>query len=45
MKLTVARSVDKFNNTWTAPGVYVRTATDLTEEIDTTSGSIRTSLR
>lgn len=33
-KLTVAPSVDKFNNTWTAPGVYVRTATDLTEEID-----------
>ncbi len=32
--LSVAPSIDDYNNNWDAPGIYVRTATDLTEDID-----------
>src|SRR5690606_16995037 len=32
--LSVAPSIDDYNNNWDAPVIYVRTATDLTEDID-----------
>jgi serine protease Do len=34
LKLTVAPDIKKFNETWTTPGLYARSATDLEEEID-----------
>lgn len=32
--LAVAPSIDDYNNSWSSPGIYVRTATDLSEDID-----------
>lgn len=34
LTLTAAPNVQNFNETWTTPGLYARTATDLEEEID-----------